>query len=267
MTICGCSSPKEDGSSHHRTHAPSTDYKLHAVPANQQYQQQMPRIRSPGDHSHTEARNVPLRRQAEGADGPEVVPSVSDGIEVVPTVRDGIEVVPTVRDGIEVVPTVRDGIEVVPTSDLHSMRPCTVSAATVSHSTEGSAPAASFGASSVYDNPAPSTYEERRMDSDKQSTRSLSLETTTAHTQLDHHNLGLSPDTSSSIKRPSHTPRYPPSLGSSRSPVNRQIIHATGSSVRSNQFSAEGSQFINSGSGSIWTGDNTGKFDLSHHHH
>lgn len=247
MTICGCSSPKEDGSSHHRTHAPSTDYKLHAVPANQQYQQQMPRIRSPGDHSHTEARNVPLRRQAEGADGPEVVPSVSDGIEVVPTVR--------------------DGIEVVPTSDLHSMRPCTVSAATVSHSTEGSAPAASFGASSVYDNPAPSTYEERRMDSDKQSTRSLSLETTTAHTQLDHQNLGLSPDTSSSIKRPSHTPRYPPSLGSSRSPVNRQIIHATGSSVRSNQFSAEGSQFINSGSGSIWTGDNTGKFDLSHHHH
>ena len=247
MTICGCSSPKEDGSAHHRTHAPSTDYKLHAVPANQQYQQQMPRIRSPGDHSHTEAKHVPLQRQAEGADGPEVVPSVPDGIEVVPTVR--------------------DGIEVVPTSDLHSMRPRTVSAATVPHRTEGSAPAASFGASSVYDNPAPSTYEERRMDSDKQSTRSLSLETTTAHTQLDHQNLGLSPDTSSSIKRPSHTPRYPPSLGSSRSPVNRQIIHATGSSVRSNQFSAEGSQFINSGSGSIWTGDNTGNFDLSHHRH
>lgn len=139
MTICGCSSPKEDGSSHHRTHAPSTDYELHAVPANQQYQQQMPRIRSTGDHSHTEAKHVPLRRQAEGADGPEVVPSVPDGIEVVST------------------------------PDLHSMRPCTVSAATVPHRTEGSAPAASFGASSVYDNPAPSTYEERRMYPDKQS--------------------------------------------------------------------------------------------------
>lgn len=188
-----------------------------------------------------------MQRQAEGADGPEVVPSVPDGIEVVPTVR--------------------DGIEVVPTSDLHSMRPRTVSAATVPHRTEGSAPAASFGASSVYDNPAPSTYEERRMYPDKQPTPPLSLETTTAHTQLDHNNLGLSPSTSSSIERPPHTPRYPPSLRSSRSPVNRQIIHATGSSVRSNQFSAVGNQFINSGSGSIWTGDNTGNFDLSHHRH
>jgi hypothetical protein len=245
MTICGCSSPKEDGSSHHRTHAPSTDYKLHAVPANQQYQQRMPRIRSPGDHSHTEAKHVRLQRQAEGADGPEVVPSVPDGIEVVPTVR--------------------DGIEVVFKSDLHSMRPCTVPAATVPHRTEGSAPAASFGASRVYDNPDTSTYEERRMYSDKQPTRTLSLETTTAHSQLNHNNLGLSPGTGSSIERPPHTPRYPPSSRTSRSPVNQQIIHATGSSVWSNQFTTDGNQFINSGSGSIWTGDNTGNFDLSHH--